>query len=169
MNIVTRFSDIQLAELEKLEKLFAVIRWELSFALALNQRQVLRLAPEGSGTRFVCTDEGGNLYCEPEEIEPGQQLDLLDVVPKNRAADLENLLVTASDSRGVLSKEYWELLRRDLLSLGAEERQFERLEAHRQRDALGAFFVGVELALDLQSLPPLQWRNGVDEHGSPRF
>jgi hypothetical protein len=29
--------------------------------------------------------------------------------------------------------------------------------------------VGVELALDVQGLPPLQWRNGVDVHGSPRF
>jgi hypothetical protein len=96
-------------------------------------------------------------------------LDLYDLVPKNRAANLENLLAIASDSRGVLNDEYWEMLRGDLLLQGASEGHFDRLEEHRQRDALGAFFVGVELALDVQSLPPLQWRNGVDEHGSPRF
>ena len=96
-------------------------------------------------------------------------MDLLDLVPKNRAADLENLLATASDSRGVLNDEYWEMLRGDLLLQGASEEHFDRLEEHRQRDALGALFVGVELALDVQSLPPLQWRNVIDEHGSPRF
>jgi hypothetical protein len=166
MNEKTRFSASQLAELKSL---FLEFRWRSLFDTALNHRKVRRVAPEESGTRFVCTDEGGIHACMPEEIEPGQQLDLLDVVPKNRAADLENLLATASDSRGVLSDEYWGMLRRNLLSLGASERHIDRLEAHRQRDALGAFFVGVELALDLQSLPPLQWRNGVDEHGSPRF
>lgn len=160
---------ISASQLAKLGAIFTALRWRLAFAAALEHRKVRRVAPDESGSRFVCRDEGGVHACATEEIDPDQQLDLLDLVPKNRAADLENLLATASDSRGVLNDEYWEMLRGDLLLQGASEGHFDRLEEHRQRDALGALFVGVELALDVHGLPPLQWRNGVDEHGSPRF
>ena len=162
-------SQISASQLAKLEVILAALRWRSTFAAALEHRKVRRVAPDESGTRFICRDEDGIHACAPEEIDPDQQLDLYDLVPKNRAANLENLLAIASDSRGVLNDEYWEMLRGDLLLQGGSEGHFDRLEEHRQRDALGAFFVGVELALDVQSLPPLQWRNGVDEHGSPRF
>jgi hypothetical protein len=162
-------SQISASQLAKLEVILAALRWRSTFAAALEHRKVRRVAPDESGTRFICRDEDGIHACASEEIDLDQQLDLYDLVPKNRAADLENLLAIASDSRGVLNDEYWEMLRGDLLLQGASEGHFDRLEEHRQRDALGAFFVGVELALDVQSLPPLQWRNGIDEHGSPRF
>ena len=157
------------SQLARLEEILVTLRWKTAFSAALQHRKVRRVAPDESGTRFICRDEDGIHACASEEIDPDQQLDLYDLVPKNRAANLENLLAIASDSRGVLNDEYWEMLRGDLLLQGGSEGHFDRLEEHRQRDALGAFFVGVELALDVQSLPPLQWRNGVDEHGSPRF
>ncbi|MFM9128749.1 MAG: hypothetical protein ACKOPF_02690, partial [Candidatus Limnocylindrus sp.] len=141
--------SISASQLAKLGAIFTALRWRLAFSAALEHRQVRRVAPEESGTRFVCTDSDGIHACAAEEIDPDQQLDLFDLVPKNRAVDLEDLLATASDSRGVLKDEYWEMLRGDLLIRRASEGHLDRLEEHRQRDALGALFVGVELALDV--------------------
>ncbi len=95
-------------------------------------------------------------------------MDLYDLVPKNRAATLETLLVESSNGEGVLNDGAWALLMSEVVGHGASEAQLARLETHRHRDAAGAFFVAVEAALDTLKLPPLQWRNGVDGHGSPR-
>jgi hypothetical protein len=153
----------------RLATLLAAIRWKAMFARALQHREVRRRSPESLGHRFVCTEIDGGHACSGEEIDPGQRVDVFDLVPANCAEDLEKLLAKASDGQGALNDEYWKMLQGDLLLRGATEELFQLLEEHRQRDALGAFFVGVELALDVQGLPPLQWRNGVDEHGSPRF
>jgi hypothetical protein len=153
----------------RLATLLAAIRWKSMFARALQHREVRRRSPESLGHRFVCTEIDGGHACSGEEIDPGQRVDVFDLVPANCAEDLEKLLAKASDGQGALNDEYWKMLQGDLLLRRATEEHFQLLEEHRQRDALGAFFVGVELALDVQGLPPLQWRNGVDEHGSPRF
>ena len=161
-------SQISASQLAKLEVILAALRWRSTFAAALEHRKVRRVAPDESGTRFICRDEDGIHACASEEIDPDQQLDLYDLVPKNRAATLETLLAESSDSRGALNDGAWALLMSEVVGHGASETQLARLETHRHRDAAGAFFVAVEVALDTLKLPPLQWRNGVDEHGSPR-
>jgi hypothetical protein len=153
----------------RIATLLAAIRWKTMFARALQHREVRRQSPESPGHRFVCTEIDGGHACSGEEIGPGQRVDSFDLVPANCAEDLETLLAKASDGQGALNDEYWKMLQGDLSLRGATEEHFHLLEEHRQRAALEAFFVGVELALDVQGLPPLQWRNGVDEHGSPRF
>ena len=161
-------SQISASQLAKLEVILAALRWRSTFAAALEHRKVRRVAPDESGTRFICRDEDGVHACASEEIDPDQQLDLYDLVPKNRAATLETLLAESSDSRGALNDGAWALLMSEVVGHGASETQLARLETHRHRDAAGAFFVAVEVALDTLKLPQLQWRNGVDEHGSPR-
>jgi hypothetical protein len=153
----------------RIATLLAAIRWKTMFARALQHREVRRQSPESPGHRFVCTEIDGGHACSGEEIDPGQRVDSFDLVPANCAGDLETLLAMAADGQGALNDEYWKMLQGDLSLRGATKEHFQVLEEHRQRDALGAFFVGVELALDVQGLPPLQWRNGVDEHGCPRF
>jgi len=153
----------------RIATLLAAIRWKTMFARALQHREVRRRSPESLGHRFVCTEIDGGHACSGEDIDPGQRVDVFDLVPANCAEDLEKLLAKASDGQGALNDEYWQMLQGDLSLRGATEEHLQVLEEHRQRDALGAFFVGVELALDVQGLPTLQWRNGVDEHGSPRF
>ena len=153
----------------RIATLLAAIRWKTMFARALQHREVRRRSPESLGHRFVCTEIDGGHACSGEEIDPGQRVDVFDLVPANCAEDLEKLLAKASDDQGALNDEYWQMLQGDLSLRGATEEHLQVLEEHRQRDALGAFFVGVELALDVKGLPLLQWRNGVDEHGSPRF
>ena len=155
-------------QLARLEEILVTLRWKTAFSAALQHRKVRRVAPDESGTRFVCRDEDGIHACASEEIDPDQQLDLYDLVPKNRAATLETLLVESSNGEGVLNDGAWALLMSEVVGHGASEAQLARLETHRHRDAAGAFFVAVEAALDTLKLPPLQWRNGVDEHGSPR-
>ena len=162
-------AKISADELVRIATLLAAIRWKAMFASALEHRKVRRGAPEGPGHRFVCTEIDGGHACAGEDVEPGQPVDLLDLVPRNQAPNLESLLATASDRGGALSDEYWALLRGDVEIRGATEVLLARLQEHREREALGAFFVGVELALDALGLPPLQWRNGVDQHGSPRL
>jgi hypothetical protein len=161
-------SQISASQLAKLEVILAALRWRSTFAAALEHRKVRRVAPDEPGTRFICRDEDGVHACASEEIDPDQQLDLYDLVPKNRAATLETLLAESSDSRGALNDGAWALLMSEAVGHGASETQLARLETHRHRDAAGAFFVAVEVALDTLKLPQLQWRNGVDEHGSPR-
>jgi hypothetical protein len=161
-------SQISASQLAKLEVILAALRWRSTFAAALEHRKVRRVAPDESGTRFICRDEDGIHACASEEIDPDQQLDLYDLVPKNRAATLETLLAESSDSRWALNDGAWALLISEVVGHGASETQLARLEPHRHRDAAGAFFVAVEVALDTLKLPQLPWRNGVDEHGSPR-
>ena len=165
---MSKKSPISASQLAKLEVILAALRWRSTFAAALEHRKVRRVAPDESGTRFVCRDEDGIHACASEEIDPDQQLDLYDLVPRNRAATLETLPVESSNGEGVLNDGAWALLMSEVVGHGASEAQLARLETHRHRDAAGAFFVAVEAALDTLKLPPLQWRNGVDEHGSPR-
>ena len=160
---------VQGIDLARLAEILATLLWKASFSSAMQHRKVRRVAPEEPGVRFVCTDENGIHACTAEEIELGKPLDLYDLVPKNRAATLEKLIAESSDRRGALKDQGWALLTSEVASHGASETQLARLETHRQSDALSAFFVGVELALDSLKLPALQWRNGLDEHGNPRY
>ncbi len=144
-------------------------QWEKVLTLALRHRHVRRGAADEVGSRFICRDENGIHACTVEEIDANRPLDLCDLVPINRTTELSDLLTRSSTENGVFSDEGWKLLTAEVATRGASGEQLAQLSRHRKTSAAGAFFVAIEMLLDLKKLPPLQWRNGVDEHGSPRY
>jgi hypothetical protein len=131
------------------------LKWILTFDLVYQHRQVRRVAPDPVGVRFVCTDDNGVHACFQEAVEANRTMDLYDLVPKNHAERLGELLGESSDKDGSVSVAAQHSLDQILERRGVHADQRDSLLALKGLSALEYLFQVIERALDLK-FPPAQ-------------
>ena len=126
------------------------LKWLLTFDLVYQHRQVRRVAPDPVGVRFVCTDDNGVHACFQEAVEANRTMDLYDLVPKNHAERLGELLGESSDKDGSISVAAQHSLGQILERRGVHADQRGSLLALKGLSALEYLLQVVERALDLK-------------------
>jgi hypothetical protein len=131
------------------------LKWIMTFDMAYRHRQVRRVSPDPVGIRFVCTDENGIHACFQEPVEANRTMDLYDLVPKNHAERLAELLEQSSDEKGSVSAAAQRSLDPILERRGVPADKRILLLAHKGLSAQDYLFRAIELVLDL-SYPSIQ-------------
>lgn len=125
------------------------VLWILTFDLVYRHRQVRRIGPDLAGARFVCVEENGAHICTQEPVEPGRVMDLYDLVPKNHADQLAEILRQSSESDGRISLAAQRSLDRILERRGVLPDQRSAMMRLKELSALDYLFQVTELALDV--------------------
>ena len=129
------------------------LMWILTFDQVYQHRQVRRIGPDPVGSRFVCVEENGAHFCTPETVEPGRAMDLYDLVPKNHADQLAEILRHSSESDGRISLAGQRSLDQILERRGVLPDQRSAMMRLKELSALDYLFQVTELALDV-AYPP---------------